>query len=73
MKSDIEKENELEKVAEAALECIRRTAQENGDERPIVKIVGKPEDEKKWKQWEESFNKHDLSKPFKMPLEKEKK
>jgi len=63
-KSEIEKESELKKVVEAALECIRLTAHKNGDERPIVKIVGKPDDEAKWEEWEKRFNQHDLSKPF---------
>jgi hypothetical protein len=53
-------------VAEAALECIRRTAQ-NAPKRPILRIRGKDPDKRKWLRWEEHFNKHDFTTPFKRP------
>ena len=55
-----------EDVAEATLECIRRTA-EGMVKRPTVKITGKKGDEAKWQQWQDSFNKHDFKKPFSRP------
>ena len=53
-------------VAEATFECIRRMAPE-APKRPIVRITGKKGDEAKWERWQQHFNKHDLSKPFKRP------
>ena len=64
----------VEKVAEAALECIRRTAIERGPKvRPKLTIRGKKGDEEKWRKWEEAFNKHDFSKPFRIPSAEDKK
>ena len=53
-------------IAEATLECIRRTAGGTTTQ-PKVKITGKKGDEAKWKKWQDSFNKHDLTKPFIRP------
>ena len=53
-------------IAEATLECIRRTAEGTTD-RPKVKISGKKGDEAKWQRWQESFEKHDFTKPFTRP------
>lgn len=65
----------LEVIAEATLECIRRTATDEHQNwpRPVLKIIGKPADEAMWKIWEEVFNKQDFSKPFERPqaLQKE--
>gem|GEM_PF-2138947 len=62
-------EPSLEVIAEAALECIRRTAMDDHQNwpRPVLKIIGKPTDEAMWKLWVEVFNKQDFSKPFKSP------
>jgi hypothetical protein len=59
----------LEVIAEAVLECIRRTATDERQDwiRPIVRIIGKPANEAMWKRWEGVFNKQDFSKPFKRP------
>ena len=68
-------EPSLEVIAEATLECIRRTATDDHQNwpRPVLKIIGKPTDEAMWKLWVEAFNKQDFSKPFKRPqvLQKE--
>jgi len=68
-------EPSLEVIAEATLECIRRTAMDDHQNwpRPVLKIIGKPTDEAMWKLWVEVFNKQDFSKPFKRPqaLQKE--
>lgn len=65
----------LEVIAEATLECIRRTATDEHQNwpRPVLKIIGKPTDEAMWKVWVETFNKQDFSEPFKIPkvLQKE--
>jgi hypothetical protein len=53
-------------IAEATLECIRRTA-EGATPRPKVKITGKKSDEAKWERWQQSFEKHDFTKPFTRP------
>lgn len=60
----------LKVTAEAALECIRRTATDERQNwiRPVLKIVGKAGEEAAWKRWEDAFNKQDFSKPFKRPL-----
>jgi hypothetical protein len=62
-------EPSLEVIAEATLECIRRTATDDHQNwpRPVLKIIGKPTDEAMWKLWAEAFNKQDFSKPFKRP------
>jgi len=59
----------LEVIAEATLECIRRTATDEHQNwpRPVLKIIGKPKDEEKWKPWIDAFNKQDFFKPFKRP------
>ena len=59
----------LEIIAEATLECIRRTATDKHQNwpRPVLKIVGKPANEAMWKLWVEAFNKQDFSKPFMRP------
>ncbi len=59
----------LEAIAQATLECIRRTATDDHQKwpRPVLKIIGKPADEAMWKLWVEEFNKQDFSKPFKRP------
>ena len=64
----------LEVIAEATLECIRRTATDEHQNwpRPVLKIVGKPTDESMWKLWVETFNTQDFSKPFKRPETREK-
>jgi hypothetical protein len=56
----------VDDIAEATLECIRRTA-EGTTAHPKVKITGKKGDEAKWKRWQDSFEKHDLTKPFIRP------
>jgi hypothetical protein len=56
----------VDDIAEATLECIRRTA-EGATARPKVRITGKKGDEEKWKRWQDSFEKHDLTKPFIRP------
>jgi hypothetical protein len=64
-----EYEPALEVIAEATLECIRRTATDEHQQwlRPVLKIIGKPADEALWKRWENAFNHQDFSKPFKRP------
>ncbi len=61
-------------IVEATLECIRRTATDGHQNwpRPILKIIGKPADEARWKLWMESFNNQDFSKPFKRPQDQQK-
>ena len=64
-----EYEPALDVIAEATLECIRRTATDEHQRwlRPVLKIIGKPADEAMWKRWEDAFNHQDFSKPFKRP------
>jgi hypothetical protein len=57
---------DLDDVAEATLECIRRIAHDAND-RPKLKISGKSGEEGKWQLWEKIFAEHDLTKPFKRP------
>jgi hypothetical protein len=59
----------LEVIVEAALECIRRTATDRHQNwpRPVLRIIGNPVDEAKWKRWVAKFNQQDFSKPFKRP------
>ena len=60
----------LEVIAEATLECIRRTATDEHQQwrRPVLKIIAKPTDEAMLKPCVDAFNKQDFSKPFKRPL-----
>ncbi|MES2922788.1 MAG: hypothetical protein V4819_14635 [Verrucomicrobiota bacterium] len=62
-------EPSLDVIAEATLECIRRTATDEHQKwlRPVLKIIGKPTDEARWKRWEDAFNQQDFSKPFRQP------
>jgi len=64
----------LELILEATLECIRRTATDKHQQwrRPILRIIGKPTDNAKWKLWVDTFNKQDFSKPFKCPQKQKK-
>lgn len=64
----------LEVIAEATLECIRRTATDEHQNwiRPVLKIIGKPAEEAMWRLWVEAFNKQDFSKPFKRPKSNQK-
>ena len=64
-------ETTVEEAAYAALECIRIVAQRYKD-RPKVIIRPPAGSEAKWKAVEERFSKHDLSKPFEMPIPKAK-
>jgi len=59
----------LEVIVEATLECIRRTATDKHQQwkRPLIRIIGKPSDQPKWKRWEKTFNEQDFTKPFKRP------
>ena len=53
-------------IAEAALECVRRLAQDT-KKRPKLIITGKQGDEAKWQKWQKHFEQHDLAKPFTRP------
>lgn len=53
-------------IAEAALECVRRVAQDNKT-RPKLIVTGKTGDEAKWKKWQKHFEQHELAKPFTRP------
>lgn len=53
-------------TAEAAMECVRRVAQDS-KKRPKVIISGKKGDEAKWQEWQTQFEQHDLSKPSSDP------
>jgi hypothetical protein len=53
-------------IAEAALECVRRVAQDSKS-RPKLVISGKAGEEAKWKKWQKHFEQHDLAKPFTRP------
>lgn len=53
-------------VAEAALECVRRLAQDT-KKRPKVIITGKKGDEAKWQKWQRHFEQQNLAKPFRRP------
>ena len=53
-------------IAEAALECVRRLAQD-AKKRPKLIITGKQGDEAKWQKWQKHFEQHDLAKPFNRP------
>jgi hypothetical protein len=53
-------------IAEATFDCIRRMAQD-AHNRPTLKVSGKQGDQAKWERWQNSFNKHELTKPFKRP------
>jgi len=65
----------LELILEATLECIRRTATDKHQQwrRPVLRIIGNPMDNIKWKRWVNVFNKQDFSKPFKRPKGAQKK
>jgi hypothetical protein len=53
-------------IAEAALECVRRLAQDT-KKSPKLIITGKKGDEAKWQKWQKHFEQHDLAKPFSRP------
>jgi hypothetical protein len=53
-------------IAEAALECVRRLAQDT-KKRPKLIITGKQGDEAKWLKWQKHFEQYDLTKSFSRP------
>lgn len=55
-----------EDIAEAALECVCRVANDR-KARPKIVISGKSGDEAKWKKGQKHFEQHDLGKPFNRP------
>jgi hypothetical protein len=63
----------LEVIVEATLECIRLTATDRHQNwpRPVLRIIGNPVDESKWKLWVAEINRQDFSKPFKRPETKD--